>query len=329
MRKRREERQPIRLPATAWYMLEDGSLAVDHVRTVEISRMGGRITGLKHPVTPGMMLSIQQGNATGRFRVVWVGKEGSDREGQVGIECVEIGQAVNRVVLQIDDNTSDRERRHSALKLSGYEVVSPESPADAFELLERRLVDAVILGCPLGQYDMEAVLLFIRSRHPQTRVLLCTNAPGTIPEPVQERADAVVHRGDSIYTLTSVLETLLGSTSQLKWPLTRVAHRYAISTAVRVRIVRAGQTIEAIGKSLDMSEEGVCVALESPLLPGELLTLQFSIPTYRNQLEVRGVVRHSNCTKYGIEFLPLDGDQRDALRALCSVLPPATEPAWR
>ncbi len=52
MGKRREERQPIRLPATAWYMLEDGTLAVDHIRTVEISRMGARITASSIPSIP-------------------------------------------------------------------------------------------------------------------------------------------------------------------------------------------------------------------------------------------------------------------------------------
>ncbi len=329
MGKRREERQPIRLPATAWYMLEDGTLAVDHIRTVEISRMGARITGLKHPVSPGLMLSIQQGNSTGRFRIVWVGGEGSDREGQAGIECVEIGQAVNRVVLQIDDNTLDRGRRHGTLQRSGYDVLSPPSAAEAFEIFENRLVDVVLLGYPLAQYDFEAVLLYLHDRHPQTRIILATSAPGTVPEPVQERVDAIIHRGDSIYTLTSVLESLLGSSSQLKWPLTRVAHRYAISTSVRVRILRSGSALETVGKSLDMSEEGICLALDTPLLPGELLTLRFSIPTLHDPLDVRGMVRHSNCTHYGIEFLPLTPPQRDALRALCSVLPPANEPAWR
>ncbi len=148
MGKRREERQPIRLPATAWYMLEDGTLAVDHIRTVELSRMGARITGLKHSVSAGLMLSIQQGNSTGRFRIVWVGEEGTDREGQAGIECVEIGQAVNRTVLQVDDNSFDRERRHGALQRSGYDVVSPPSTHEAFEVLETRLVDVVMLGYP-------------------------------------------------------------------------------------------------------------------------------------------------------------------------------------
>lgn len=329
MGKRREERQPIRLPATAWYMLEDGTLAVDHIRTVEISRMGARITGLKHPVHPGLMLSIQQGNSTGRFRIVWVGEEGSEREGQAGIECVEIGQAVNRVVLQIDDNAFDRERRHGALQRSGYDVISPPSAAEAFEVLETRLVDVVILGYPLAQYDFEAVLPYVRDRHPQTRIILATSAPGTVPEPVQERVDAVLHRGDNIYTLTGVLESLLGSSSQLKWPLTRVAHRYAISTAVHVRIVRSGAAVEAVGKSLDMSEEGICLALDTPLVPGELLSMRFSIPTLRDPLNVRGMVRHGNCTKFGIEFLPLTPEERDALRALCSVLPPASEPVWR
>ncbi len=130
--------------------------------------------------------------------------------------------------------------------------------------------------------------------------------------------DALIHRSDSIYTLTRVLESLLGSSSQLKWPLTRVAHRYAISTAVQVRIMRCGAAVEALGKSLDMSEEGICLALETPLIPGELLTMHFSIPTLRDTLDVRGMVRHSNGTKYGIEFLPLTPHQRDALRTVLS-----------
>ena len=329
MGNRREERQPVRLPATAWYMLEDGSLAVDHVRTVEISRMGARVTGLKHAVTTGMMLSIQQGNATGRFRVVWVGEDGSDREGQVGLECVEIGQTVNQVILQIDDNAFDRERRHTALQRSGYDVLSPGSTSEGFEMLESHPVDVVLLGHPMVQYELEATVLFLRARHPSTRLVLVTNAPGTIPEPVLERTDAVLHRGDSTGTLVNALEALLGPGSQLKWPLTRVAHRYAIVTSVEVRIVRSGQAVNALGKSVDMSEEGLRLELDTPLVPGELLSLRFSLPTWHGALDVRGMVRHTNGKRYGIEFLPLAGEQRDALRALCSVLPAANEPAWR
>lgn len=329
MGNRREERLPLRLPATAWYMLEDGSLSVDHIRTLEISRMGARVTGLRHAIPAGTMLSIQQGNSTGRFRVVWVGEEGSDREGQVGLQCVEVGQAVSQVILQIDDNNFDRERRHTALQRSGYEVFSPPTAAEGFEFLETRPVDVVLLGHPLLQYELEATILYLRARHSTTRLVLVTSTPGAIPEPVLERSDAVVHRGDSTSRVVNVLESLLGPGTQLKWPLTRVAHRYAIVTAIEVRVVRSGHAVQTVGKSMDMSEEGLCLELDTPLVPGELLTMRFTLPTWNSALEVRGMVRHSHGKHYGIEFLPLAGEQRDALRALCTVLPAVNEPAWR
>jgi hypothetical protein len=56
-------------------------------RIVTISKYGAKIkTGV--PLTVGMPVKIQplQGEKSGFFRVVWVGREGTPRAGEVGVE---------------------------------------------------------------------------------------------------------------------------------------------------------------------------------------------------------------------------------------------------
>ena len=114
MASRREERLPLRLAATVWGMQEDGTLFVDQVRTNDISRMGARLTGFTHPVQVGMLLGIQQGTSTGRFRVVWVGQMGTAESNQVGLFA--LNQAKNIWNVKLPDTLDPQPARPTRKK---------------------------------------------------------------------------------------------------------------------------------------------------------------------------------------------------------------------
>jgi hypothetical protein len=53
---------------------------------VNISSTGARLEGLQRQVRPAEIVEVQMGKEKAQFRVTWVGKLGSRREGQLGIE---------------------------------------------------------------------------------------------------------------------------------------------------------------------------------------------------------------------------------------------------
>jgi hypothetical protein len=50
-----------------------------------ISRSGAAIRGMLRRVRTGEILEVQFGTQIGQFRVMWVGKLGSDQEGELGV----------------------------------------------------------------------------------------------------------------------------------------------------------------------------------------------------------------------------------------------------
>src|SRR5579862_9277819 len=57
--------------------------------THEISRRGVRLQGVQGISAVGQEIWVQRRNRRAKFRVVWIGKPGSDQAGQVGAECSE------------------------------------------------------------------------------------------------------------------------------------------------------------------------------------------------------------------------------------------------
>ncbi len=322
---RREERISLRLPTTVWGMQEDGTLFVEQVRTLDISPRGACLGGFSHAVRPGAILGVQQGTSSGRFRVVWVGRPGSVREGQVGVTCIEVGQTVARSILYLEEQEFFRERNRRLLESAGYQTVAMDLREGA-ELARTRSFDAVLLGHPTMAAATDDVLQHIRQCLPQARVVLLSSRPGLLSETALSAADGLLHRGATERELVGKIEQLIGPGARLKWPITRFSHRYPVSTVVQLRVVRNGVPLVCEGRSSDLSEEGAGLIIEADLLPGETVSLSFVLPTAAEPLLVYGMVRHRSGQQYGIEFLDITPAQREAVRRLCEVLPPLTTP---
>jgi CheY-like chemotaxis protein len=310
-------------------MQEDGTLFVDQVRTNDISRMGARLTGFTHPVQIGMLLGIQQGTSTGRFRVVWIGEPASDSDGEIGVECVEIGQAVSKPVLVLDSYHYQLQLRREVLSSAGFQVTAVHNALEVPALLESAPVAALIAAHPMHDGSLEQLLTYVRAKHQQVRVLLLSSDPASVSEQVMGMVDGCLHKGSSRAKLVEALEALIGPAMHVKWPLTRISHRYLVTTPVEIKLVRGGAVSRAMGQSLDVSEDGMCLDATLDMLPGEAITVRFGLPTSPEMLEVRGTVRHRKEIQYGVEFIMITDQQQQAIRSLCSVLPPMTAPVAR
>lgn len=67
----------------------------EDTQIVTVSKHGAKLK-TQIPLEVGMQLTIQplQGTNSGVFKVVWVGRKGTPRAGEVGVECTEVTAAI-------------------------------------------------------------------------------------------------------------------------------------------------------------------------------------------------------------------------------------------
>jgi hypothetical protein len=59
-----------------------------HAQVRNISDRGAVLHGLIRPVRAGEVLHVQHDEDQAEFRVVWVGKQGTRRQGEIGVESL-------------------------------------------------------------------------------------------------------------------------------------------------------------------------------------------------------------------------------------------------
>ncbi|HXZ79010.1 MAG TPA: response regulator [Terriglobales bacterium] len=324
---RHEERTPLRLTTLVWGIDGDGHVFMEQVQTLDISSRGARLRGLQHPVTVGAILGVQNGDNQGRFRVVWIGEPGTAREGQIGLHCIQIGRSIKKSLLYIDDQEHELERRRSLLEAFGYRVHTTPRGQQGLEVLESIPIDAAIIDHPVLDLDVVTVIERIKALQPQARVIVLSAFPATVPERALELADAFVHKGENHNRLTTTIEQLVGPGNNLKWPITRCLQRYAISVPILVNVLRSGVNTIMRGRSTDLSEGGGAVEIDAgELIPGEIISVEFSLPTAKKPLRMYCTVRHRKENRYGVEFVTITPEQRQAIAQLCEVLVPMDQP---
>lgn len=323
---RREERIPLRLPATVWGTDSGGKPFVEQAHTVDISSMGGRLEGLQHAVLPGAVLGVQHGAAAARFRVLWVGEPGSARAGQVGIRCVEVGKNARKRLLYVNGHDSQSSARCSFLDASGYNVLNASSPEEALQQVDGSALDAVVLTHPWEEGDLDVLVGRIKRHKPDLPIVLISAQPGRVPESALQFVDAFVHRGEAQAKLVPVLEGLIGPGVQLKWPVTRSRQRHAVVVPLMIKVLRSGKAAFFTGMATDLSDNGVGGKVEGALIPGELVTVHFTLPTSPAPLQIYATVRHRQERHYGFEFVDPAPEQLQPIHALCEILPPLDQP---
>ncbi len=323
---RREERLPLHVPALVSGLDKSGRAFIQQAKTLDISSVGARITGLTCQINPGTILSIQLGDRKSRFQVTWVGKPGTAQEGEIGLRCIEVGTHKSRRVLYVEDQDHEVESRKGYLEAAGYDVLAARSGREALNILQGYSFDSVVLDYPLYDMDCGEIVRYIKSNTPQTRVVILSVYPGRIPEPMLALADAFVHKGQPRQKLLKLLDEMIGSTTRIKWPLTRTNSRFAIRVPVVVKVMRSGSLVVIEGRSTDLNEQGLGAVLDQEMSPGELVALEFKLPMSDELFTPRATVRRRTGANYGFEFVHIDPEQQKAIRNFCEVLPPLDVP---
>ncbi len=86
MDRRRQQRISVELPVKIWGMDANTRPFTQSASLRTISGRGATLQGVKVQLRPGMVIDLQYHGAKGQFRVVWLGKPGTEMQGEVGVE---------------------------------------------------------------------------------------------------------------------------------------------------------------------------------------------------------------------------------------------------
>jgi hypothetical protein len=96
--------------------------------------------------------------------------------------------------------------------------------------------------------------------------------------------------------------------------------RYPLDIRVSAKVFRPHAPIDLWGRSIEFGQDGIGVTLTGELEPGEVATLELTLPASGTPLKLRALVRYRDGLRHGFEFLARDELQRDAIRRTCELL---------
>lgn len=96
--------------------------------------------------------------------------------------------------------------------------------------------------------------------------------------------------------------------------------RYPLDVRVSVKVFRPEAPLELWGRSIELGQDGIGITLTGQLEPGEVATLELTLPASGIPLKLRGLVRYRDGLRHGFEFLARDGAQHDLIVRTCELL---------
>jgi hypothetical protein len=86
--RRRQSRVFVELPVQIWGMDANSRPFTQSASLRSISGKGATLQGVDARLKRGDLVDVQYGGAKAQFRVVWLGKHGTEMEGEVGLESI-------------------------------------------------------------------------------------------------------------------------------------------------------------------------------------------------------------------------------------------------
>ncbi len=101
--------------------------------------------------------------------------------------------------------------------------------------------------------------------------------------------------------------------------------RFRFDVPVRVVLRRNARDVEFAGRGTGMNEGGIGIYVEAPLQAGDLVEVEFTPPYSGLTVRVRGTVRHTKDSLYGVEFLAQDAAEQQEVALFRRMLRAAGE----
>ncbi len=95
--------------------------------------------------------------------------------------------------------------------------------------------------------------------------------------------------------------------------------RFSIMISVNVTMIEDGKRITFAGQASDVSKGGLRLFVTRRIDEGTSLVLQFLLPHYSTELEIKGVVRNRDGFTHGVEFISTTAYEQHILERSCDV----------
>jgi hypothetical protein len=96
--------------------------------------------------------------------------------------------------------------------------------------------------------------------------------------------------------------------------------RYPADIRIEIQVFRPSGTVSLWGRSSELGEDGIGGTLTGEVEPGEVVSMELSLPTAIHPMKLRALVRYRAGLRHGFEFLALNSQQKDALHRVCEIL---------
>lgn len=81
-----------------------------------------------------------------------------------------------------------------------------------------------------------------------------------------------------------------------------------------MQVFREGVVESLWGRTNEVGQDGMSATLTGELQPGEVASLEFTLPATVTSTKLRAVVRYRTGFRHGFEFLTLTEGQRETIR---------------
>lgn len=188
MGQRREPRKDIRQPVRIFGTDANGKVFSENVTTINISREGAKLGGVKAAIKPGEIIGVTYKDKKGRYTVKWAGKPGDTEQGQLGLLALTPEKSIWDFPLPspgIDEfgrhSKGSERRKHPRLKC----INSAELHVDGQSApIWGKAVDLSIGGCfiempiPLPPKTRLKIGLWVQDRKLQLGGIVVNSRPG-------------------------------------------------------------------------------------------------------------------------------------------------------
>lgn len=100
--------------------------------------------------------------------------------------------------------------------------------------------------------------------------------------------------------------------------------RHALDVHLSVHVFRLGENVSFWGRSSELGEDGIGATVTGELKPGEVVSMELSLPGTGFPMKFRALVRYRDGLRHGFEFLALTTAQRDEIHRVCQTLAAGT-----
>ena len=224
MGQRKNSRTKMVLPLRVWGTDANGNPFVQLAHTLDVSAHGARLAGFRAALSAGDIVGVQYRLQKSQFRVAWVGRPGSAKSDQIGIEYLEPDKKIFGLELSgeliADDyqapETEDQQlQRHEKQRqhlrypvAAGVEVRTPSHPRGNWG----RLLDVSLGGCylqiatPLPLHMRCSLLLRVGDLEIEMNATVRTSHP-SVGMGLQFTSPAGNEHGERLRQLISQLES--------------------------------------------------------------------------------------------------------------------------